>query len=279
MSYTYLSKNSIMSELSNYRRLPLGETEKLFVVRFAVCSPYSAYEAYTDMKKIKPMSYKNVHNKIRRLVALGLLQKDKGKFKRNAIKYKLTTRGLFERLLMSRPPADLQVFELYRDNIILQTIVYEYFEHTTVQKLAEHSQSLAYITNYIATCCETILREIEHNRHEDHTDLDDGMIRWIILREAIGLIIDMTILSSLILNDAQHPNVTTLLPIPALAKDEKFISYLHSMKQALDLGYNKIVSLSGIREVKDARGEIISGAGMLDSYGNPLVFKRKDETL
>lgn len=276
MSYTYLTKNRFMSEISNYHRLSLGETEKLFIIRFTVCSPYSAYDAYTDMKKIKPMSYKNVHNKIRRLVALGLLQEEKGTFKRNAIKYKLTTRGLLERFLIGHPAVHPMVFELYQDNIILQTILYPYFEHSTIQKFADY-HGLSYIMNYLTKCCDAILETVD-SRRKDKTDLNDTTILWLVTREAINLIFNIVVLSNLVVKNADKPNITSLFPISALTSDKKFMGFLLGMKNEFDSGYKKFVSSPNI-EVGEGIALRAALAAMIDSRGRPLDFKSANETL
>ena len=80
------------------------------------------------------MSYKNVFTTIQRLVELGLLEAVEGRFKRNAIKYKLTTRGLFKRLALNGWFAIHPIIWYnYRENIILQqTVLYRFFETRTI---------------------------------------------------------------------------------------------------------------------------------------------------
>lgn len=79
-----------MSEIADYQKIYLGETEQIFIFLFAMRS-FSASELFSHLKNQKKMSYKNVFTKIQRLVELGILEAVEGRFKRDA-----TTRGLFQ---------------------------------------------------------------------------------------------------------------------------------------------------------------------------------------
>lgn len=79
-----------MSEIADYQKIYLGETEQIFIFLFAMRC-FSASELFSNLKNQKKMSYKNVFTKIQRLVELGILEAVEGRFKRNA-----TTRGLFQ---------------------------------------------------------------------------------------------------------------------------------------------------------------------------------------
>ena len=152
--YTKLLQKGFISEVINYQRITLGEREQYFILLFGQRS-FSAYELFSFLKNRtgSPMAYKNVHNRIKRLVALGLLEQQEGDFKRNAIKYKLTSRGLFENLSMVNIPHPY-VWVDYRDNIIMQTLLFQYFEVATIIKInqAGYLPASNLVARYLRKC-------------------------------------------------------------------------------------------------------------------------------
>lgn len=111
------------------------------------------------------MSYKNVHKRVKRLETLGLIEQiPERRSKEREIKYKLTSRGLFEELLdfpwpdfsQKDPTDNVVVLPLvYKDDIILQTILYQYFDLETVKKIMEIFGDL-FFNGFIMNCCEGI---------------------------------------------------------------------------------------------------------------------------
>jgi hypothetical protein len=231
-----MTANRFMSEIAKYRKLSLGGTEQLFLVLFALHT-YSAYELWSYLKNVKPMSYKNVHNKIKRLVVLGLIEEEKGNFKRNAIKYRLTSRGLFERLLLQSRVFHPTLWYNYKDNVILRTILYRYFETQTIWKFREPKYTVmsALVTNYLRKCCEAILTNLEFSRE---TDIDQ-----LIRNELRDLLLKIISLSSIdkqefdkIQSGEEMPRV---FPYPTLRRDNKFMALLKEMKTDFDRGCKK----------------------------------------
>lgn len=170
-----------MSEILDYEKIVLGETEDYFLQMICVF-PNSAYGVYSALKKDNlskgPMAYKNVHARIQRLYEIGLIEQMAGDFSRNAIKYRVTTRGLFQILLTHTPSSG--TLEMYKDNIILSTILYQFFEVETIRRFNTMPRGAA-LRSYVQKCCEKILQKLEEFRVLPHlhkeeyleTEIDD----------------------------------------------------------------------------------------------------------
>ena len=159
-----------MSEIANYQKIYLDETEQIFIFLFAMRT-FSASELFSQLKNQKKMSYKNVFTTIQRLVELGLLEAVEGRFKRNAIKYKLTTRGLFERLALNGWFAIHPIIWYnYRENIILQqTVLYRFFETRTIWNFrkAGYSAVSILVSDYLRKCCVGISTKVKSESEID----------------------------------------------------------------------------------------------------------------
>jgi DNA-binding Lrp family transcriptional regulator len=207
------------------------------------------------------MGYSNVLKRVKRLQELGLVKRVQKEFKRKAIKYKITSRGLFQSLLEHGfAPSTL---EPYKDNIILNTILYQYFETTTIRKFVTVPRNAA-LRDYIRTCCEKILKKLDDFRpssykKEEYLTLEiDDLIRNEI-KNFVFQIISMSRIRSTFILDYHEPeyqnlrvigadvneddeNYTGLFPKPALRKDRKFLKLLEEIKKDFDKGYKDFVS-------------------------------------
>lgn len=258
-----------MSEIKEYTSLttPLGEVESLFLLLFS--SPLSgpqrgltAYDIYTYLQKQgRTMGYPNVLKRVKRLQELGLIERVQKEFKRKAIKYKITSRGLFQSLL--EHGFEQSTLELYKDNIILNTILYQFFETTTIRKFVTVPRDAA-LHDYIRTCCEKILKKLDDFRLspykiEEYLTLEiDELIKNEIKNFVFQIISISRIRSRFILDyhrpeyqnsrvigadeDEDEENYTSLFPKPALRKDKKFTKLLEEIKKDFDNGYKDFVS-------------------------------------
>jgi hypothetical protein len=126
-----------MSEVLKYERVTLGDTENRFLFEI-MGDPKSAYSVYSILKgRDRPMAYKNVYTRIKRLEELKLIEKIHGKFARRAINYGLTSQGLFY-LLSQFATYTVRIdwaklLDYYADSIILRTLVLPYFEIATLR--------------------------------------------------------------------------------------------------------------------------------------------------
>lgn len=256
-----------ISEIQGCTRLSLGKTERMFLTFFCLAGdkaekshltePWfghglSAYKMFTELRgSDMSMTYKNVRKRIIRLLYLGLIEEIKEERRyRRAIKYKATSLGLFQRFLnQQEDPVSISVLETHKGSIILQTILFKYFEYETIKEFRRY-HALSYVTNYLTRCCEVILERIESLQRKNYSELDgylaDSIIESLIQPEAISLVFRIVLLSSVIVKDADDPNITSLFPLSTLANDKKFMGFLNDMKNQLDIGYQNLMSPSTI---------------------------------
>jgi DNA-binding MarR family transcriptional regulator len=166
MTYTLMSFEEYMSEVLKYNKVILGDTENRFL-RYIMGNPKASYTIYSILKeKGRPMAYKNVHTRIKRLEDLKLIDKAPGKFARGAIRYKLTTQGLF--YLVSQFIENKfsifwdELWEYYPDNIVLRTLVLPYFEIETLRN-AKFNLSSSMLT-YLRNCYQITLDGCDYIR-------------------------------------------------------------------------------------------------------------------
>lgn len=244
-----------MSEVMNYERITLGEREQFFILLFAQHS-FSAYELCSYLKNktrlMSPMAYKNVHERIKRLVALGLLEVQKGDFKRNAIKYKLTSRGLFENLSMANI-AHAFVWLDYKDNVILQTLLFQYFEVPTIRKLRQAGYGVAadIVGRYLKKCCDSILLTLKQFREtekkfSEHETFKQQRMRYLnanldtaIRNELNDFVLTIVMATG---GEQERGPGKELFPMSELRDDKKFMGILKEMKRDFDSGYAQFVT-------------------------------------
>lgn len=219
-----------MSEITSYKEITLGETEQLFIILFGQRS-FSAWDLWSQMKVTKPMSYPNTYRKIKRLYELGLLEEVKGDFGRGAIPYKLTTRGLFERLTLTGWYAiNPSVWYDYRDNIILQTILYRFFETQTIWKLRQPAYMgfSTLISQYLRNCCKGILT-VRSEPEVEKIIMDE--LKSVILKLVIASSIESRVWDNKVVVD--RPSRDLYL---TLRRDKKFFPFVKEMKGDFDRG-------------------------------------------
>lgn len=254
--------SGLMSEINTYKKLSLGQTEKIFLHIISI-QPTSVYRISVGLKNgfigigggivstgIKSMAYKNVHKRIKRLCALGLIEEIHGNFKRNAKMYTLTPRGLFERLLDDFPiPPD--IVYLYRNYPIVETLIYQYFELETIKNFEDIA--LDELKRYLKNCCESILSTLEAHRHETEFIKSSQISNSeVLLKEHDSLLspyIDVTIkyeakkfvFKIVDMSKDEDPYQTekdnrSYFPRQALIKDKRFIGLLQEIKSDFNRG-------------------------------------------
>jgi hypothetical protein len=250
-SYTQLIEKRYMSEIWPYRKMPLGDTEAYFIGAISV-SEKSAYDIFLGLRNLtlekkNLMAYKNVHKRIKTLEKLALIEPVEGKFRRNAIKYRLTPYGLFQRLLTSSSPFDYtppSVLEPYmKKNPVMQTILYQYFEEETVKAFLDSQTYSMLLADYLRETCEVILRKLEEWRLV-HTKISPMMnygMDEVITIKAKNFITQIVIFlaraeySKLDITQDRSPEEQVMGDeyvnvIRTLAKDQKFIKLLMKMR-------------------------------------------------
>lgn len=122
---------------------------------------------------------------------------------------------MFERLHIHSGAIHPTIWYNYRDNVILDSILFRYFEYKTVRKFREPKYSaMSYlVTDYLSRCCEAIITKIELSPPQE-TDIDfdfDQLIR----NELRDLILKIVTLSSV---DKQEHD-SRLFPYHELRQD------------------------------------------------------------
>ncbi|MDW3604011.1 MAG: hypothetical protein QOK67_03170, partial [Nitrososphaeraceae archaeon] len=94
----------------------------------------------------------------KRLEDIGFIEVTKGKFLSNVKNYKFTTYGLFYvfQNISIYPP---QFLLKYQDNIILQTLVYQFFNEKTIK--TGTGRFYSQIVSYLEECCHVTLNAID----------------------------------------------------------------------------------------------------------------------
>lgn len=153
----------LIAEASAFKRIELGDREKDFLTKIAD-GKNTAYLIHSDLKKRGiSMDYKNVSKRVRRLHELKLITESKGESAHRAKFYKLSTEGLFY-LLVNCPITPRMLIE-YKDNIILKSLLYPYFEEKTVEIGGENYE----IGQYLIECGHRILTYLDYLRRlADH---------------------------------------------------------------------------------------------------------------
>lgn len=243
-------EKGFMSEIQNYERISLGSVERHFLARFC-WRPTSAYGLWrileTNRAKHK-MAYKNVHKRVKRLYELGLLQEVKGDFQRNAKPYRLTSRGLFEMLLVPYRPGfpNPDICNNYRDDLVVKNILYQYFEPESIVNFG--LQALSWLGVYMTKCCEAILRNVEYFREaikmvregknsefEYDSELLAADIDQSIRDEIRNLIFQIVTLSGYD-KMGRKSHHGTIFPVLTLVRDRKFMKVLGEMKDDFSEG-------------------------------------------
>ena len=168
-----------MSEVLTYREIALEKLRRYFLWLLLMFSE-SAYWIFSYLKKTekdtgrKSMAYFNVRKRVIKLKNMGLIEEIPEKHRyRNSIKYRLTSHGLFHCLMMARTLYYVFPIHLrqYKDNVILQNILYRYFAVESLLYFSTITRTL-FLGDYLATCCTLILQKVESFRMSKIKDKD-----------------------------------------------------------------------------------------------------------
>ena len=124
--------------------------------------PLSAYDILVKLRRrgdFEVNSYKNIHKRIQRLKNLNLLTRDTNfKSKRNAIKYRLTSEGIFH-LVLNSPfffKEDIKAFiKNYEEDGLFNEFIYPILSKNTILNLSNDSIFFA-ISDYLRDFCHQL---------------------------------------------------------------------------------------------------------------------------
>ena len=249
----HVNYSTFVSEIFDYKRIELTGTEKSFLLKI-MSGHSSAFKITSYIKsRRQPMVYKNEYAAVGRLQELNLIEEE-GKFLRGAIYYKLTTFGLFYIFsrMSSYPP---KLLTRYRDNILLKTLLYPYFEIDTIKSCTARLYSV--IIQYLRECCETTLCRLEEIKtaiksgdRERHVKGLQSDLEWHVRILGFRLAImynESNILTTNpdVMND--HAKVA-LYELESsmkirLSRDNRFMPFLQIIEKECEEGYKELTRL------------------------------------
>jgi hypothetical protein len=118
---------------------------------------FSVYEIYSYMKtRGSSMAYKNVHQKVHKLLSLGLIEEiGTGYVLHGAKYYQLSLNGWVNLILNSEYSSFQAALKQYYDkNIIFKTFIYPYFELETILFFL----NVLELNTYLRNCCQTTIQ-------------------------------------------------------------------------------------------------------------------------
>jgi hypothetical protein len=220
---------------------PLGKSQFRFLSLISQC-PLSASEIYPIIKK--QIDIKNVRKILHRLLSLGLIEIE-DHYPRNKIKYRLTSRGLFRLFCRGSYYMRMSALELYKEDVILQVILYRYFEIETIKEFEEVAFGL--LGAYISKCCDYIQKAFE-----DYTDWQEQeklkQSPYLYDRELLAYDIDQALKREIknfvfqIITLSDSPGLKSqgyppgIFPIRTLNNDGKFMEIFHNITSEFSKG-------------------------------------------
>lgn len=248
-----------ISEVLSYEaNLKLSSTETDFLYRIAkgACSVYKIYSelktqtqfnanynsvfSRIDLDRIgKAMAYKNVHRRIMKLLKLRLI-KEVNPLKlpgvHGAKYYTITSKGTFYLIYFRMLLLPIKDLPQYHGNIVLDTILFPYFDDHTLKRLT--TRVMSHLALYLGECCEITLREVEKIR--ETTDLDErqkridslmNKLRW----SAKSMVFRISGADDFTPHyNNKHGNERT---DSDLASDKKFVGWVGEVKREFDHWY------------------------------------------
>ncbi|MFB5600196.1 MAG: hypothetical protein ACE5SW_08230 [Nitrososphaeraceae archaeon] len=184
---------------------------------------------------------------------IGFLEITKGKFLSSSKTFRVTTFGLFHILLNITiyPP---QFLIKYKEDIILKTIVYQFFEEKTIK--TSTGRFYSQLTNYIQECCNFTMIAIEDihssSKEEDKIKITNRLkfdLEWLIRRLGFKLIIMYNDTNLLALNPELKDDVkVTIYELESkmkgiLSSDGKFIELIKNLNKDFSDGYQEIMNI------------------------------------
>ena len=272
-----------ISEIANYKEISLGSREREFLQLIALNESHSSYDIFSYLRdnnekdkkeSYSIMAYKNVHKRIKRLEVLDLIEKIEQELQHRAIKYRLTARGLFQCLLENLAYDCLFSDKGYNENIIMQTILYQFFELETIKKFLIRPR-MNLLNQYLRNCSQVLLEKVKEYQllgvkekyKEEWLPRDIDKVIESEIRKFVFEIVTMSKFEKIYIQRGDElegynmqeyiklgypeewgcpkeigdPNYLKLFPIKALMNDQNFIKLLKKIRTDFDDGYKEFV--------------------------------------
>lgn len=235
--------------LSKYRKLTLNEQEKALLFRIMndldISSQLGSYLKFREKDTIE------IQSLAARLIGDGLVEERKSRLFRGLRKYKLTSLGLFY-VFSETTSYSPVLLKKYSKDVILQTILYSYFEEDTINSLTGRLYSI--ITDYLRQSCKRTATTMEDIRSSNKTDYKNEMaknleleLEWNAKSLAFKIAIMYTesnIHASNPKSDGGDASVTYYelehRMKEILSNDKKFMSFLNKVREEFDEGFREI---------------------------------------
>ncbi len=252
-----------LAEISKYKRLEkLEEIERSSFLK--IMNSYRP-PSYLKLRRHRESYSKDEYDAMKRLQERNLIEvQDKRKsFMGREIVFVLTTFGLFYIFsnLMSYPP---QLLTKYQHNVILNTLLFPYFEVDTIERSTARLYSV--VTQYLQDCCRTTLHRIDISKksatpsiisnirdQERHSKISESDLQWHakVLAFKLGIMYSessiLVMVNSVdVANDsarvAMYELESTMKTI--LSKDKKFVQLLKVVQADFGNGYKELMELN-----------------------------------
>lgn len=239
--------------LSEYKKVEANEQEKALLFRVMndldITGQLGSYLKFRD----KDHSVE-IQSVAARLITQGLLEEKKGRLLRGLRRYKLTSIGIFYVLSETRSYSPI-LLKKYREDPVLLTLLYPYFEYDTVHSTTARLYSV--ITQYLRQCCKTTAYWLEDIGSSNNAEYNSEMIKGLALElewnaKALGFKIAIMYIESNIL--ASNPKSESGDASVAyyelerkmkeiLSRDRKFMALLNNVSKEFGEGYRELADI------------------------------------
>jgi hypothetical protein len=251
-----------MSTYKNVEKLGRAERSLFFKIMNGYY-PIPKMPSYGNFGRRRRLMSTDEQNSLKTLQELNLVEEacnNKGSLQSNELNYRLSTFGLFYILsnMMNYPP---QLLKRYQHDIMLQTLLFPYFEVCTIERATARFYSV--ITEYLRECSKATLRRVDAIEKATSTGTathakDDEMFGRSLgydLREQVEVLafklctmysesnILMAVNSCFVANDSARVALYELESTmkTTLSRDEKFMQLLGEIRVDFRSGYDVLV--------------------------------------
>ena len=152
--------------VSTFRPVELGSVELDILSLFLENQSNSTYNIYKKSKEVgikrdprypKPIAYKNIHKRVKRLKQLGLIEPIEGHFDRGAKYYRASPYGLITYIGTVITEASSYI-NYNTDNLVIRSLLLQSFEEETISSFRSLKEfPTADIGEYLHECCSTTI--------------------------------------------------------------------------------------------------------------------------
>jgi len=245
--------NDYFAALSKYKKVEVSEQEKALLFKIMndldITGQLGSYLKFRD----KDHSVE-IQSLAMRLIGKGLLEEKKSRLLRGLRRYKLTSLGIFYVLSETRSYSPI-LLKKYKEDPVLSTLLYPYFEYETVNSTTARLYSA--ITQYLRQCCKITGYWLEDVGGSKNAEYDGEMIKSLSLdlewnAKVLGFKIAIMYIESIILSsnptsesddasvayyELEHNMKETL------SMDKKFMALLNNVNKEFGEGYRELTDM------------------------------------